>query len=147
MGWIAFIFALLAGAAITVQAGSNSQLKQSLGNPITALVVNYALGTAAVVLVALLLRVPVPVSDKISSTPWWAWTGGLLGLLYGLSVVFLADRMGAATLIGAVVTGQLISSVIVDHLGWIGFDVHPASLLRILGCALMVVGLGLIARF
>jgi transporter family-2 protein len=142
-----FIFALLAGAAITVQAGANSQLKQSLGDPIGALVVNYILGLIGVVLVAVCVRVPIPATEKIVSTPWWAWAGGLLGILYGLSVVLLASRMGAATLIATVVTGQLVFSVVVDHFAWIGFEAHRASPFRIVGCGLMVAGLGLIAKF
>jgi bacterial/archaeal transporter family-2 protein len=147
VGWIAFLFALVAGAAITVQAGSNSQLKQSLGNPIGALVVNYVLALMTIVLVAVIARVSIPAAHKITSTPWWAWTGGLLGILYGLAVVFLASQMGAATLIAAVVTGQLVFSVVVDNFGWIGFEIHHASPLRILGCVLMVTGLAFIARF
>ena len=147
MGWIAFLFALLSGAAITVQAGSNSQLKQSLNNPVGALVVNYVLGLISVVLVAVTMRVTIPAAEKIGSVPWWAWMGGVLGILYGLSVVFLASQMGAATLIATVVTGQLVFSVVVDHFGWVGFDVHRAGPLRIVGCALMVGGLALIAKF
>jgi transporter family-2 protein len=142
-----FIFALVAGAAITVQAGANSQLKQSLGDPIGALVVNYILGLVGVVLVAVFMRAHIPAAEKVASVPWWAWTGGLLGILYGLSVVLLASRMGAATLIAAVVTGQLVFSVVVDHFAWIGFEAHRASPFRILGCGLMVAGLGLIAKF
>jgi transporter family-2 protein len=79
--------------------------------------------------------------------PWWAWIGGVLGILYSLSVVLLADRIGAATLIAAVITGQLVFSVVVDHFGWIGFHVHRASPVRILGCASIVGGLALIAKF
>lgn len=144
---LAFIFALISGAAITAQAGSNSQLKQSLREPITALVINYILGLSSMVLVMLFARVPLPSADKLGSVPWWAWAGGFLGVLYGLAVVFLANRMGAATLISAVVTGQLLFSVLVDHFGWIGFQTHPAGVMRILGCALMVAGFALLTKF
>ena len=147
MAWTAFIFALLSGAAITLQAGANSQLKRSLGNPIGALVVNYLVGFIGIVLAAVLIEVPIPTAERRVVGPWWAWTGGLLGLLYGLSVVFLASQMGAATLISTVVTGQLICSVLVDHIGWLGFEVHRASPFRVAGCALMIIGLALIAKF
>jgi len=46
--WLASIFAFLAGALVTVQAGSNAQLKQGLGTPMPALLVNYVLGFTAV---------------------------------------------------------------------------------------------------
>jgi len=72
--------------------------------------------------------------------------GGILGIVYGLAVVFLAQRMGAATLIATVVTGQLICSVVVDHFALVGFQPHRASPLRITGCALMIAGLTLIAK-
>jgi transporter family-2 protein len=35
--------------------------------------------------------------------------------------------MGAATLTALVVTGQLICSVILDHFGWLSFDVHSGG--------------------
>jgi bacterial/archaeal transporter family-2 protein len=143
----AFIFALLSGAAITAQAGSNSQLKQSLRDPIIALTINYIFGLVSVMLVVLFARVPLPTMQKIAAAPWWAWMGGLLGVLYGLSVVFLASRMGAATLISTVVTGQLVFALVVDHFGWIGFEVHRAGALRILGCVLMIGGFALISKF
>ena len=45
--WLASIFAFLAGALVTVQAGSNAQLKQGFGTPMPALLVNYVLGLGA----------------------------------------------------------------------------------------------------
>lgn len=55
--------------------------------------------------------------------------------------------MDAATLIATVGTGQLVFSVVVDHFAGVGFEVaHRASPLRILGCGLMIAGLGLIAN-
>jgi hypothetical protein len=46
--WIAWPFALLAGALVTVQAGTNTALKRSFGEPMPALVVNYLLGLGPV---------------------------------------------------------------------------------------------------
>ena len=147
MNWINLFVALAAGAVVTVQAGSNAQLKQSMGSPILALVVNYVLGFAGIIAAASVARSHIPTFDAMTRTPWWAWVGGLLGLLYGLAVVLLANKMGAATLIATLVTGQLICSVILDHFGWMGFELHRASLVRVAGCALMIGGLALIAKF
>jgi transporter family-2 protein len=147
MSWISCLFVLIAGALITAQVGSNSQLKKRLGQPLPALLVNYVLGIGAVLLYTLIKRVPVPPIDKAVQTPWWGWLGGIFGAIYGLTAILLASQLGAATLTALVVSGQLVFSVILDHLGWLSFDVHPAGWGRITGCSLMVIGLVLIARF
>jgi transporter family-2 protein len=92
-------------------------------------------------------RDPLPALSKAGEAPWWSWTGGLFGAVYGVAAVLLASQMGAATLTALVVTGQLICSVVLDHYGWVGFEVHPASVWRIVGCGLMALGMFLIAKF
>jgi transporter family-2 protein len=138
---------LVAGALITCQVGSNTQLKKSLGQPLPALLVNYVFGITAVYLYTLARQVSLPPLGKAVQTPWWGWLGGLFGAVYGLAAIILASRLGAATLTAIVVTGQLVCSVILDHFGWLSFEVHPASWPRIVGCVLMVAGLALIAKF
>jgi transporter family-2 protein len=147
VSWLASLFALVSGALITCQVGSNTQLKKSLGQPLPALLVNYLLGIGAVFLCTVFRRVPVPPIERVLGTPWWGWLGGLFGATYGLVAIVLGSQLGAATLTALVVTGQLVCSVILDHFGWLSFDVHPAGWARIAGCALMVGGLTLIAKF
>jgi len=89
----------------------------------------------------------VPSLEKAVQAPWWAWIGGLFGAVYGVAAVILARPLGAATLTALVVTGQLVGSVTLDHFGWVGFEMHPASWGRLAGCALMIVGLVLVAKF
>lgn len=145
--WIGFVFALVAGALISCQTGSNTQLKKGLGEPLPALIVNYIVGLTAVAIYALVRRIPVPALEQAEAAPWWSWIGGLFGAVYGLAAILLASEMGAATLTALVVTGQLASAVLLDHFGWIGFEVHPASWPRLAGCGLMVAGLFLIAKY
>jgi bacterial/archaeal transporter family-2 protein len=147
MSWFAWGFALLAGALITVQAGTNSQLKQSFEAPMAALLVNYVLGFSAVLAYTLAARVSWPALSKVAEAPWWAWLGGLAGAVYGVAAILLARNLGAATLMALVVTGQLLCSVLLDHFGWVGFEVHPAGWGRIVGCLLMLAAFALIARF
>ena len=147
VSWLASLFALASGALITCQVGSNSQLKKSLGQPLPALLVNYVLGIAAVFLYAVARRVSVPPLEKALEAPWWGWLGGLFGAVYGLAAIVLASQLGAATLTALVVTGQLVCSVILDHFGWMSFDVHPASFGRVVGCALIILGLTFISKF
>ena len=143
---ISFLFAVLGGCLNTVQSGANAALQKAIGQPLaTALIVS---AVNAVVYLALIpvLGIAWP-GARFAQVPWWAWFGGALGAAYVLSVIYFAEKLGAATFTGLSVTAALITSVILDHFGWVGFQQHTAGLWRVLGCALMVGGLGLIAVF
>lgn len=88
----------------------------------------------------------MPSIEKAIEAPWWAWIGGFFGASYGVAAVILAQPLGAATLTALLVTGQLLCSVLLDHFGWFGFEIHPANWMRVAGCVLMVGGLTLISR-
>jgi bacterial/archaeal transporter family-2 protein len=146
MRWFAAVFTFTAGTFITIEAGQNSQLKKAI-QAFPALAANYLAGLLVVLTVLLFRRDELSAISKIGDAPRWSWFGGVSGALYGLSVVFFATQLGAASLMSLAVSGQLICSVLLDHYGWLGFEVHPASLWRIIGCVLMVSGFILIAKF
>lgn len=147
MTWLTSLFALLSGALITCQAGANTELKKSLGQPMLAVIVNYTLGLLGVLAYSMITKVAVPSSEAASTAPWWGWLGGLLGVAYGLAAVMLGSKLGAAPLMALVVTGHLVCSVLLDNFGWIGFEVDHAGFGRVFGCVLMVADLALIAEF
>jgi bacterial/archaeal transporter family-2 protein len=86
--------ALFAGAFITCQAGSNTQLKKSLGQPLPALIINYFVGVSAAFIYAVVSRVPLPTLAQASDTSLWGWSGGLFGAVYGLAAILLASQIG-----------------------------------------------------
>jgi transporter family-2 protein len=98
VSWLSYVFALFAGALVTFQAGSNSQLKKSLEEPLPALIINYLVGMTAVFACTVLMRVPITKMSQASAAPWWAWIGGLFGAVYGLAAILLASQLGAATM-------------------------------------------------
>ena len=63
-----------------------------------------------------------------------------------VATIVLAPRLGAATLVAAVVAGQMLASVLLDQYGLVGFPVHPLSALRLLGAGLVIGGVMLIQR-
>ena len=140
------LLAVLAGAMLPVQTGVNVQLRGLLGQPLAAALVSFLVGTLGLAAVVALLRVPVPVGVAWGRSAWWHWSGGLLGAAYIAVTVVLAPRLGAATLIAALVGGQMTASLIVDHFGWVGFAQHAVTPLRLAGAALIVVGVVLVRR-
>ena len=83
---------------------------------------------------------------QLAAVPAWAWLGGVLGAFYVASSVIVGPRLGAATLLALVVLGQLGTSLLVDHFGWLGFPHHPLTVVRVLGAALLFGGVLLITR-
>ena len=147
MDLFAYVFVIAAGMLNAVQSGSNAQLVRSLGKPwLVALLVS--LITAAVFVVAMLVAgARLPEAGRIGSAPWWAWTGGLCGAAYVVGTLFFAEEMGAGLFTGLTITAGIVASIVVDHYGLVGFKQHSASVIRISGAALMIVGLALVARF
>jgi bacterial/archaeal transporter family-2 protein len=72
---------------------------------------------------------------------------GLCGAFYVVGSVVAAPRLGAATLVALILAGQAVSSLFVDHFGWVGFDEQPVSLGRIAGVLLLAAGVVLVRSF
>jgi len=135
------------GAVITVQVGTNTRLKEAFGEAMPAVIISSVLGVVVLAVATLVSRTPWPSAARLAGAPWWAWLGGLLGAVYAVATVLLARRLGAAALTAAVVTGQLVCSVVLDHFGALGFTEHALSAGRVVGCLLMIAGFVLISRF
>jgi transporter family-2 protein len=140
------LLALLAGALLPVQTGINLQLRIVFGQPIVAALVSFVVGTVGLALLVTTLRAPVPLDEAWARSAWWNWIGGLLGAVYIVAAIVLAPRLGAATLVAALVAGQMVASLLIDHYGWVGFAVHHVNPLRILGAVLVVGGVVLVQR-
>jgi transporter family-2 protein len=145
--WLFILLALAAGFCLPTQAGINAQLNQWSQSAILAATISFAVGTIGLFVYALCLRIPWPAVDTISRHPWWVWTGGLLGAFLVASTVVLAPRLGAASMVALIVAGQMTASVVLDHFGWLGYQLHPLSGMRILGVCLLVGGVVLIRWF
>jgi bacterial/archaeal transporter family-2 protein len=147
MGWLVYLFVAAAGSFSAVQAGANSQLRKSLDQPLLAALFVY--GSA---LIVLLIAVPFTRlagfnQSKAAGVPWWAWFGGLLSIMSTMAGLMLAEKMGSMFFTATTVTCSMVCSVVLDHFGWVGFEVHRANPWRLVGCALLLGGLFLVSKF
>ena len=98
------------------------------------------------VLILLIARGGVGGLGQIGRAPWWALVGGLLGAVY-VSVALVAVRtLGASGLTAVVIGGQLAISVVIDRFGLLGVAKQAVGAQRILGLALLAVGVALVVR-
>lgn len=139
---------ILAGIANAIQPGQNATLSKSLGLPVTAGLITLLVSMAALLVGGLALgKLEIPTGQQLTTVPWWAWFGGFFSVLLILAQLYASPAIGAASFLGIIVTVGVAFSIVLDHYGWVGFAVHPASLWRILGAVLMVAGVAMVALF
>jgi len=85
-------------------------------------------------------------AGSVATVPTWAWFGGLLGATYVAATTVLGPKLGAASFLALTLAGQMVAALLVDHFGVIGFPQSPLTPTRLLGTALLVVGVLLIMR-
>lgn len=142
-----YLFVVAAGSFSAVQAGANSELQKSLGQPVMA-----ALCVYATAFIPLLIAVPFTglsgfAPQKAAQVPWWAWLGGPLSIASTMAALLLAKKLGSLSFTATAVTSSLICGVLLDHFGWVGFEVHHINLGRLAGCALLLAGVFLVSKF
>jgi transporter family-2 protein len=142
MTWAYVLFGVAAGAMLPLQFGINAQLAAWIGSPIRAALVSFAIGTAALLVVA--VAAARGWSDRAGDAPWWVWIGGALGAFYVLGSIVAAPRLGAVTLVAVILAGQTLASLLVDHFGWVGFAEREITAGRIAGVALVAAGVALV---
>jgi transporter family-2 protein len=145
MSYWPHLMAALVGAGITIQVGMNATVRMTIGSPVLAAIVNFVVGLAALVLLAVASGARV-VPGSVAAVPAWAWFGGLLGATYVAATTVLGPKLGAASFLALTLAGQMVAALLVDHYGVIGFPQSPLTPTRLLGTALLVVGVLLIMR-
>jgi len=146
MALVFLVLAFVAGGALPVQAGLNARLATFVGGPIRASMISFAVGTLVLFALSLLVTRGVVNTERLGQVPWWAWLGGAVGAGYVASTVAAAPRLGALNLFAAVIFGQLVCPVLLDHYGVL-YREHGLSAGRIAGVVLLGTGVALVRFF
>ncbi len=146
MALVFLVLAFVAGGALPVQAGLNARLATFVGGPIRASMISFGVGTLALLALSLLVTRGVVNTDRLGQVPWWAWLGGAVGAGYVASTVAAAPRLGALNLFAAVIFGQLVCSVLLDHFGVL-YREHQLSVPRAAGVVLLGAGVAMVRFF
>ena len=136
--------ALLAGAAIAVQASMNARLGVLLGNSLLgasfAFFSSFLLTLGALVLGAR----SYPSISVVRAVPVHLWLSGVLSAFGVAMFYYLIPRMGVGAMMSYALTGQIVVAVVASHFGWFELPVRPVDALRIAGVAALISGIVLI---
>ena len=136
---------VFAGGLIAMQAPINSMLGRSVGT-FAAASVSFIVGTAALVLITVLVGGGFGDLGEARHLSWYYLMGGVLGAVYVTTALVAVRELGAGGVTSATIAGQLKLSLVIDQLGILGVDERPITWDRVLGVLLLAVGTVLIVR-
>ena len=144
-GKLLYPFILVAGALQAIGVTMNAALNHDLVNPWLAAVVSFLPIVFVFAAVLAMRPLPMPTRGDVATMPWWAPLGGIAGAVAVFGGLLFVAKVGAGPFNGLLITANLLASLAIDHFGWIHMPVHRIGKGRLLGAALMVAGIVLIA--
>ncbi|MFH0261458.1 DMT family transporter [Vibrio mediterranei] len=138
------LLSVIVGVGLVSQAGINAQLKIGLSSSLQAAFISFVVGTAVLGVLVVIEGKPWFPQGSISSLPWWAWLGGLLGAFNIAMSIYLAPQLGALALAISIVCGQVIASIFYDQYGLLGYPTIEMTPQRIGGALLIILGVMLV---
>jgi transporter family-2 protein len=141
----AVLLTALTGGLVALQAPINSALGRSVGTW-QAACVSFAIGTAALALVAALATGGLGRIGEVRHVSALYLTGGLLGAAYITSVLVTVRTLGLGGVTAATIAAQLAVSLVVDRFGLLGVTRQPITAGRVAGVALLGLGTYLVVR-
>lgn len=140
---IVILVGLVGGTAVGLQGPLSSMIGQQLGVLESIFIIH--IGGAIFSAIPLLLAQGGKLAQW-QSVPWYALGAGVLGLVVIGAINYTIPRSGATTTVILVVIGQIIISLLIDHFGLFGTQVRQVDLTRLLGIAIVFVGVWLVIR-
>jgi len=140
-----FTLVTTGGALVAVQASFNNRLRQALeGDALMAALLSFIVGTLTLLVIVLIrgggLASLRNLHGTLESVPWWAFAGGLCGAFYVLAIILGVPKIGVALCMAAVLIGQQLCAITLDHFGAFGLEPVAISTQRLLGLGCLLFG-------
>ena len=131
------------GVAVAIQPSINARLAQKTGF-LEAATISFAVGTLVLLVISLIsaqgsLR-------RVVEVPWWQLSGGLFGAFFVTMTIVGVPRIGTAAVLALTIVSQLTAGLVMDHYGVFGMRGIPIDGKRILGVALLLIGVFLVCK-
>lgn len=146
MKFLFYVLPILAGIALTVQSGINSQLRAAIQHPFVAAFISFLVGTLALALILAFSKSPYPSMETFRPVSWYKFSGGLFGVFVVTVTLLAVARIGAANMFVLIIAGQLTTALVLDHFGLLGMRENPITMQKLFGILLLVCGAYIVNR-
>ena len=128
-----------------MQAPVNSGLGKAIGS-LPAASCSFAVGLVALIGITLVSGEGYGQLGEVGHLSWYYLIGGLFGAVYVTTVLISVRTLGAGGVTAATIAGQLILSVVLDKVGFLGLVEREITPGRIAGVVLLAAGVFLVVR-
>ena len=134
---LGFIFAALAGAAMSVKGVFNSRLSEKIG-----LFESNTIVQGSAFLIALIVMLIFGKGDitKVGEVNKLYLFGGIIGFVITLTVMLAIKNLSPTVAISVILIAQLLVAAIIDAFGLFGSEKVPFTLTKYIGIGLMIAG-------
>lgn len=138
----ALLAVVIVGGLTAAQAPINADLAERTGD-LGATLVNFLGGLLILAAIVIATGSAVRLAG-VRQVPRLYLTGGAFGAINILAATAFVRTIGAGGVTAALITGQLLASVVLDRVGAFGLERRPIDRTRIAGIALLALGTYLI---
>ena len=140
-----YLLTIFLGVVLTVHLAMNGKVGAAIGNPRVANMVFWCIGAVGAIVIGLTGWQTGALSGVGQVNPLLL-TAGLMGASLVFGIAWLFPRVGAANATIALLFGQIVSSLVLSHYGWLGSPTQPITMRSVLGALVMLVGVVLATR-
>ncbi|ALI33782.1 DMT family transporter [Weissella cibaria] len=138
-----YLLGLLGSFAVSNQSPINARLGGALKSPFRAAFLSFSLGVIFLGLLAFMQN-PHFLGDILALTktgqPWWIYSAGIFSMLYQTSNILLFKNIGAVKTVVLPTLGQVVMSMIIQTLGWVGAETVALTAVKVIGVVLVIIG-------
>lgn len=139
------LLAAVSGMLMAVQGSLNTVLSKTAGL-LEATFIVHITGTAGVFIALFLLKMGNGDSVAWTSAPWYSYLGGIVGIFIIYLVAASIPKVGVANATTAIIVGQVLTAIAIDHFGGFGLDKTPCTWGQLAGIVFLAIGAKLLLR-
>jgi len=136
---MALLVAAVSGVAMAFQGSLNTVLGKRIGLLEAALVV-HVLGSLILATLLFVGRAGKGNLVLVMDAPWYLWLGGPLSVVIVYAVVASINRVGVSFATTAIIIGQVLTALVIDHLGLWGLTRTELTWWKLPGLILFALG-------
>ncbi|WP_018248426.1 DMT family transporter [Orenia marismortui] len=142
-GIIFIIIAAISGLAMAIQGSLNSGLGKVIGD-LEATFVVHVIATMLVSLLLFIFSLGKGDLSQLSEAPWYTYLGGILNVIILYGVIYSIPNLGVANATTAIITGQVLTAILVDHFGLFGLEKIHFQWTQLVGVLFLAIGVKLL---